>query len=59
MEITTITRGGREQKAYRVFLVTDNGATGYVDVPSKDWKPEKLKKLLSQKAEELDLAFTV
>jgi len=58
-EFTTLTRGGRETKTYRVWLVTDNGASGYVDIPERNWKPEKVKKVLDEKAKNLDLAFTI
>ncbi len=58
-EFTTITRGGRETKTYRVWLVTDRGASGYVDVSERNWKPDKVKKALEEKAQSLDLAFSI
>jgi len=58
-EFTTITRGGRETKTYRVWLVTDRGASGYVDVSERNWKPDKVKKALEEKAKSLDLAFSI
>jgi len=58
-EFSTITRGGRETKTYRVWIVTDKGASGYVDVSERNWKPDKLKKVLEEKAKSLDMAFDV
>jgi hypothetical protein len=42
-----------------VWLVTDRGATGTVDVNKSDWSAEKLAAILASRAAELDLAYTV
>jgi len=58
-EISTLTPAGTERKVTRVWLVTDNGATGTVDVPSDKWNAQDLPVILTAKAEQLDLAFTL
>lgn len=58
-EITTMTPGGGTRRLYRVWLVTDLGATGSIDVPADKWNAEDLKGILEEKADELDLAFNV
>jgi len=40
-EIQALTPAGTERVTYRVWLVTDSGATGTVDVPSEDWNRER------------------
>jgi len=44
---------------YRVWLVTDKGATGTVDVSPDKWNEDELPGVLEAKAAELDLAFKV
>lgn len=56
-ELKTITPGGSEQVVYRVWLVTDSGATGTLDVPQDKWNKDDLPELLEAKVEALDLAF--
>ena len=56
-ELKTITPGGSEQSLYRVWLVTDTGATGTVDVPKAKWNKKDLPGILTEKAADLDLAF--
>lgn len=58
-EITIMTPGGGTRRSYRVWLQTDLGATGSVDVPLEKWNKQDLPKILEEKAEELDLAFSV
>jgi len=58
-EISRMTQAGSEVKLYRVWLVTDDGATGHVDVKQDDWNANALKSILDAKADELDLAFAV
>lgn len=58
-ETTTMTQAGSTVAMYRVWLVTDRGATGQVDVPKASWSKEKLGPILDAKAEELDLAFVL
>jgi len=58
-EISTMTPGGTRQTLYRVWLVTERGASGTVDVPAAKWEAGKLREVLDQKAAELNLAFEV
>ncbi|GAH26765.1 unnamed protein product [marine sediment metagenome] len=58
-EIKAITPAGSEQLVYRVWLVTDRGATGTVDVPQDKWNKKDLPSILKAKADDLDLAFAV
>lgn len=58
-EKQTITPAGTPRKVYQVWIVTDNGASGMLEVNPADWKTEKLKEIFAAKAAELDLAFTV
>jgi hypothetical protein len=44
---------------FRVWLRTERGATGSVDVEKADWSAEKLREILGAKAANLDLAFTL
>jgi hypothetical protein len=57
--ITTMTPAGGSVTSYRVWLVTDRGATGQVDVPVDAWNEKDLPVLLKEQAALLDLAFTV
>ena len=58
-ETQQMTEAGRVVKAFQVWLITDKGATGTLEVPASDWEAEKLGALLAAKAEELDLAFAL
>jgi hypothetical protein len=58
-EASTITPGGGRKQVYRVWLVTERGATGMAVVEKADWTAEKLPAILTAKAAELDLAFTL
>lgn len=58
-EMSTMTPAGSVVQTYRVWLVTDRGATGTVDVPKDKWNKEALPSILEAKAVELDLAFAV
>jgi len=58
-ETQQMTEAGRVVKAFQVWLVTDKGATGTLEVPASDWNAEKLADLLTAKAKELDLAFAL
>lgn len=44
---------------YRVWIQTERGSTGAVDVDAADWKADKLKDILGKFADDLDLAFTL
>jgi len=56
-EVTTMTQAGTQVRVYRVWLVTERGATGTLDVPASKWNVDDLPGLLDAKAAELDLAF--
>jgi hypothetical protein len=58
-EMDTLTAAGGTVKTTRVWITTDRGATGTVDVAKKDWTKEKLESILAAKAAELDLAFVI
>ena len=44
---------------YRVWIQTERGSTGSVDVSLADWKADRLREILLMFAGELDLAFTL
>jgi len=56
-EISQMSPAGTQLKLYRVWLVTDRGATGTVDVEGPRWNKDDLPGILADKAAELDLAF--
>lgn len=58
-EVQDLTRAGTPRTVFRVWIVTENGATGQVDVKPSDWETEKLKVILAEKATQLDLAFNL
>lgn len=58
-EISQMTRAGSEIKVNRVWIVTDRGSSGYVDVPLDKWNANDLPGILKTKADELDLAFSL
>jgi hypothetical protein len=58
-EISRMTQAGSVVQTYRVWLVTDKGSSGTVDVPKDKWNAEDLPEILAAKAAELDLAFVV
>lgn len=58
-EVKSMTQAGSSHVVYRVWLVTDKGATGSIDVPADKWEAGQLRAILDEKAESLDLAFTV
>ena len=58
-KIQSITPAGNPTSFYRVWLVTEKGASGYVDVPAEKWKKDVLEATLQEFADELDLAFFV
>jgi len=57
--ITAMTPAGGTVTSYRVWLVTDRGATGQVDVPLDQWNEKDLPDILKAEAAKLDLAYTV
>ncbi len=58
-EMSRMTEAGSVVQTYRVWLVTDNGSSGTVDVPKNKWNSKDLTEILDAKAAELDLAFTI
>jgi len=58
-EVSTLTQAGTERKSYRVWLQTENGSVGSVDIPAAKWTPESVKEILQAKATDLDLAFAL
>lgn len=58
-EMSRMTEAGSVVQTYRVWLVTDKGSSGTVDVPKDKWYKEYLGDILDARAEELDLAFAV
>ena len=58
-KIQSMTPAGNLYSYYRVWLVTEKGASGYVDVPADKWKKDELEQVLQEFADELDLAFSV
>ncbi len=56
-QVDTLTQAGNTVTVFRVWIQTDRGATGTLDVAKEDWTTEKLPTLLATKAQELDLAF--
>jgi len=57
--MTAMTPAGGTVQTYRVWIVTDRGATGQVDVPLDQWNAEDLPEVLAEQAALLDLAYTV
>jgi len=58
-EVSTLTQAGTERKSYRVWLQTEHGSSGSVDIPVDKWTPESVKEILQAKATDLDLAFAL
>lgn len=58
-EMSRMTEAGSVVQTYRVWLVTDKGSSGAIDVPTDKWNKEDLPGILEAKAAELDLAFAV
>ena len=57
--ITTTTPAGSVVMHYRVWIQTDKGSTGQVDVAVDEWTGEALPEILKVEAEKLDLAFNL
>jgi len=58
-QVDQMSQAGSVVRVYRVWLVTGRGAAGQVDVPLDEWNAVALPLILTDKAAELDLAFTV
>ena len=50
---------GNSVAQYRVWIQTERGSTGAADVDAADWTADKLKEILGNFADDLDLAFTI
>lgn len=59
IEVVRMNQGGSEVKVNRVYLVTDQGASGYVDVPLDKWNKDDLPGILQEKTDSLNLAFAI
>jgi len=57
--MSRMSQAGTVVETYRVWLVTDKGSSGTVDIPLDKWNKEDLASILESKAVELDLAFAV
>lgn len=58
-QVQEMNRAGGLTKRYRVWIVTDKGASGFLDVDAADWEADKLREKLDAFAKELDLAFNL
>lgn len=58
-KITTMTPAGNTATYYRVWIATDRGASGQVDVPVELWNEKDLPGVLGAEAASLDLAFNL
>lgn len=58
-QVKQMTQAGSTVEVFRVWIVTDKGSAGQVDVPLDKWNKNDLPGILEAKAAELDLAFTV
>jgi hypothetical protein len=54
-----MTPAGNTATVYRVWIATDLGATGTLDIPKDQWTMDALPALLAARAQELDLAFMI
>ena len=50
---------GKPKTIYVVYLTTDRGVSGSLEVSKADWNAETLPGLLQAKADELDLAMVL
>ena len=50
---------GNSVAQYRVWIQTERGSTGAADIDAADWTADKLKEILGNFADDLDLAFTI
>lgn len=58
-QIQSVTPAGTPIQRYRVWIVTDHGASGSIDVEAADWNAELLSEILAEFADTLDLAYTL
>ena len=58
-QIQRLTPAGGNQSVYRVWIQTSRGSTGNIDISVDDWTAEKLRPILEEFANTLDLPFTL
>lgn len=58
-QVQTLTQAGTMRQVYRVWIVTEKGATGSVDVLPSEWVADRLRVVLETFADKLELAFEV
>lgn len=58
-QVKTLTPAGTMREVYRVWISTDRGSSGSVDVSPADWEATRLTEVLEDLAQRLDLAFAV
>lgn len=58
-EHTSMTPTGGTRKRYEVWIETNKGVRGSTFIDPDDWKPESIHEILTEKAQELNLAFEV
>ena len=58
-QIQTLGPSGVSVSQYRVWIQTERGSTGSIDVVLADWDKTKLQAILTEFADELDLAFNL
>jgi len=58
-QIQSVTPAGTPRQQYRVWITTDHGASGSIDVSGEDWEAERLREILTEFADRLDLAYTI
>lgn len=58
-QVQRLTPAGSMKEVYRVWIQTEKGATGAVDVSPDKWNKEALPGLLTEFAAKLDMAYEV
>ena len=58
-QMQTLGPTGNSVSQYRVWIKTERGSTGSIDVVLADWDKTKLQAILGEFAEQLDLAFNL
>ena len=58
-QVQTLTQAGTMREVYRVWIVTEKGSSGSVDVAPSEWNETRLPEVLENLAVKLDLAFEV
>jgi len=58
-QVQTLKGSGKPKTMFRVWIETERGATGILDVLPSQWNAQDLPALLQAKADQLDLAFDI